>query len=380
MSIIKKVNSLVIINDKLRIGITYLFSKLLNEVYTGPFSFLKLIKKEEKFLIKNNEILVKTLMCGICGSDKKIISFDYSLESTAFPETKRQNLKETYLGHEVVGQVIKIGQKVKKIKKNDIVIIDSINRKNHNLKNNKYGGWSNFFVRNENQLFKVDKKLKKSEAIFIEPLACSLNAVIEADIKDQRKKVLIIGTGIIGIGVYIFLRYFFKKIDITFLSNSKIPSKILSDDNNIKKINSENIVNETARILNTDIKKFLNNKITSKGFDYIFECSGDESLLNEIVKICNFNSKIILNGMIMKKSKFDLSPLWLRNIKIISTNGYKSYYKYKDIFNTFEFIQKLVILKKINLDVIKIKKIDFQKWKSALKKRDNDVIKNVLQF
>ena len=82
----------------------------------------------------------------------------------------------------------------------------------------------------------------------------------------------------------------------------------------------------------------------------------------------------------MKKSKFDLSPLWLRNIKIISTNGYKSYYKYKDIFNTFEFIQKLVILKKINLDVIKIKKIDFQKWKSALKKRDNDVIKNVLQF
>ena len=73
-------------------------------------------------------------------------------------------------------------------------------------KNNKYGGWSNFFVRNENQLFKVDKKLKKSEAIFIEPLACSLNAVIEADIKDQRKKVLIIGTGIIGIGVYIFLR------------------------------------------------------------------------------------------------------------------------------------------------------------------------------
>ena len=32
----------------------------------------KINKKRRKVLIKNNEILVKTLMCGICGSDKKL--------------------------------------------------------------------------------------------------------------------------------------------------------------------------------------------------------------------------------------------------------------------------------------------------------------------
>ena len=54
-------------------------------------------------------------------------------------------------------------------------------------------------MRNENQLFKIKNRLKKEQAILIEPLACSLNSVIEANITNKKKYILIIGTGIIGL-------------------------------------------------------------------------------------------------------------------------------------------------------------------------------------
>tara|TARA_A100001015_G_C14921864_1_gene684654 strand:+ start:516 stop:1016 length:501 start_codon:yes stop_codon:yes gene_type:complete len=164
------------------------------------------------------------------------------------------------------------------------------------------------------------------------------------------------------------------------LSNDKVSKKILNNDKNINSINPSKLMSETSKILNTNVKKFLTNKITSSGFDYIFECSGDDKVLKKIVKICNYNSKIILTGMIMKNAKFDLTPLWLRNIKLISPNGYKLKYNFKKISNTFEFIQRLIINNKVDVSVIKIEKINFENWKTALKKRKVGVIKNVLQF
>ena len=172
-------------------------------------------------------MLVKTLLCGVCGSDRKIISFDYSVNSTAFPETKRYNQKETFLGHELVGEVYQIGKNVKNLKKGDRVILDSVNRHDHQLNNNIFGGWTNFFVRNENQLFKISKKLKFEQAILLEPLACSLNAVLEANIKKDKKNVLIVGSGIIGLGIYVFLKYFFNNLNITFLTKEEMPFTFL---------------------------------------------------------------------------------------------------------------------------------------------------------
>ena len=187
MNVTKKVSSVVLINNNLKIAISFIIIKVAKIIYTGPFSFLNFKVKKKKFKLNHKEVLIKTLLCGICGSDKKIISFDYSLNSTAFPDTSRQDKKETYLGHELVGRVEATGNNVKKLKKNDLVILDSINRNYHNLKKNEYGGWSNFLVRNENQLFKIKNRLKKEQAILIEPLACSLNSVIEANITNKKK-------------------------------------------------------------------------------------------------------------------------------------------------------------------------------------------------
>ena len=83
MNITKKVESLVISNNKLKVVLTFAISKLLNIIYTGPLSFIKLKNFKKKFQINKNKVLVKTLLCGVCGSDRKIISFDYSSAKNA---------------------------------------------------------------------------------------------------------------------------------------------------------------------------------------------------------------------------------------------------------------------------------------------------------
>ena len=64
-------------------------------------------------------------------------------------------------------------------------------------------------MRNENQLFKIKNRLKKEQAILIEPLACSLNSVIEANINNKKKKYINNWNRYYRIGCVYFFKIFF---------------------------------------------------------------------------------------------------------------------------------------------------------------------------
>ena len=54
----------------------------------------KILKKfEHKFNLKKNDVLIKTLLCGYCGTDKKIITFDMSVFSSAFLDSPKHKSK-----------------------------------------------------------------------------------------------------------------------------------------------------------------------------------------------------------------------------------------------------------------------------------------------
>ena len=179
--------------------ISFFYLKITDSIYTGPFSAVeKFYLKKFEFVLEPNEILIETISCGFCGSDKKILNYDYSFFSSAFLETKKINNKFLYLGHEVYGKVKKIGKNVKKLRNGDFITIDSMNR-DFAVGKNKFGGWSNYFTRYEDQIIKLNKKTGENKSIFIEPLACCLQPIKNQNFKNQ--KVLIIGLGTIGIGI-----------------------------------------------------------------------------------------------------------------------------------------------------------------------------------
>ena len=83
---------------------------------------------------------------------------------------------------------------------------------------------------------------------------------------------------------------------------------------------------ESQKILKTEIKSILTNKILVKGYDRIFECSGSEGIIDKTLRLTNKNADIVLTGMNMKNINLDPAPIWHRNIKIHGAHGYKFRY------------------------------------------------------
>ena len=205
-----KITTIIFNTNKLNTLVSLIFSKIFKRINLYIFPNLEKKTFSYEFKLKKNDVLVKNVLCGYCGTDRKILSFDMSLFSSAFLDSKKHKKKRIYLGHELVGKVIDVGSNVKKIKKNDKVIMDSATRKVDKLKNNLFGGFSNYIVRYQSQLETINKNLPNEKAILIEPLACSLGAIKKVSINED-DKILIIGGGIIGQGIAHLLRHIYGK-------------------------------------------------------------------------------------------------------------------------------------------------------------------------
>lgn len=161
------------------------------------------IKEVERVALKGKGAVIKTLGCGLCGSD--IVKYTQHL-------VKNGNV----LGHEVVGEIVeldsetdfKIGDKI--VSSHHIPCFDCVYCKNENYSmcehfkatNIRPGGFSEFVYLSEEHLqnvaYKIPENLTEVEASFYEPLGCCVRAIRRGELSEG-SKVLVIGLGSIGI-------------------------------------------------------------------------------------------------------------------------------------------------------------------------------------
>ena len=374
-----KIKTIIFNTNKLNTLVFFNFSKIFKRINLYIFPNLEKKTFDYEFRLKKNDVLVKNVLCGYCGTDRKILSFDMSLFSSAFLDSKKHKKKRIYLGHELVGKVIDVGSNVKKIKKNDKVIMDSATRKVDKLKNNLFGGFSNYLVRDQSQLETIHKNLPNEKAILIEPLACSLGAIKKVSINED-DKILIIGGGIIGQGIAHLLRHNNgKKIKIYLEKNSYVHLSIINKSVVDKVIFQKDLFNESKKILNSKLNQKFHNKILENGYNKIFECSGSNEIINKSLRLTSKNAEIVLVGMNMNYVKIDPTPIWHRNLDIKGSLDFK--YKYPDIKKpTLIYIHDLIKNKKLKINKFKVKKIQIDKWKNLFNENNYNSIKKALIF
>ncbi|MCW3996593.1 MAG: zinc-dependent dehydrogenase [Candidatus Bathyarchaeota archaeon] len=153
--------------------------------------------------IGEDEVLLKVMASGICGSDV--------IEWYRVPKAPR------VLGHEATGIIYKVGSKVKKIKEGDRVFVSHhvpcnqcryCQRGSHTacqtLHTTNYypGGFAQYVrvpkINVEYGIYKLPDSMSYAEGTFIEPLACVSRGQRLANLKKD-DTVLIIGSGISGI-------------------------------------------------------------------------------------------------------------------------------------------------------------------------------------
>ncbi|NYT00120.1 MAG: alcohol dehydrogenase catalytic domain-containing protein [Methanocellales archaeon] len=153
--------------------------------------------------IGSREILVKVIASGICGSDVM--------------EWYRIRKAPLVLGHEITGEIIEVGNKVKKYKKGDRVFVshhvpcntcrycindhhtacETLHKTNYDP-----GGFAEFIrvpqINVDGGVFLLPGQISFDEGTFIEPLACVARGLRLANMKSGLS-VLVIGSGISGL-------------------------------------------------------------------------------------------------------------------------------------------------------------------------------------
>ncbi len=153
--------------------------------------------------IAEDELLLKVMACGVCGSDV--------IEGYRVPKAPR------VLGHEATGVIEKVGGKVKRYRVGDRVFVSHHVPCNEcrycvsghhtaceTLHTTNYypGGFAQYIrvprINVERGVYKLPADMSFEEGTFIEPLACAVRGQRLAGIREE-DTLLIIGSGISGL-------------------------------------------------------------------------------------------------------------------------------------------------------------------------------------
>jgi S-(hydroxymethyl)glutathione dehydrogenase / alcohol dehydrogenase len=262
----------------------------------GKPLLIKRIELPEKLFY--GQVLIKNFYSGVCGSQ---------LGEIDGVKGKDQYLPHL-LGHEAVGIVVEVGPGVKKVKKNDNVLLhwmpgSGISSKGPEFKWNKkiinsgpITTFSEYSIISENRLTKINENLEKKKEILL--LGCTTSTAIGATQKlanfKKGQTSAISGCGAIGLTIIKTLKYFgAKNIVAIDIDNKKL--------NLAKKFGANVVINSRNNNFLNIIKNRFPNKI-----DQFFECTGNVDVISRGFESLNQTGNEILIGVppFDKKAEF----------------------------------------------------------------------------
>ena len=304
------------------------------------------------------EVLVKIKYSGVCKSQL--------MEIKGYRNTKKW--LPHLLGHEGSGKVVDVGSGVKKVKKNDEVILTWIKSKGINCNGGKIKNsnqlinfgpittFGEYSLISENRIIKkptyIDSKIA---ALFGCALPTGFGMVLNETKLKKKDKILIFGVGGIGYSAIIMALSMGLK-NITVLEKNKFKLKIA------KKL-------PVKKIFNVNNKKNYNKfKKENLGyFDVCYETTGTTKAIVEGLNLIKDNGKLIFASHPKNNEKLKIDPYELiKGKKILGSWGGKTNPE-KDIQRYFKLIKPQ--LKNLSLLTNKIYKLN--KINQAIKDLSN---------
>ena len=285
--------------------------------------------------INDDELLVKVISSGICGSDVM--------------EWYRIKKAPLVLGHEMTGDIIKAGKNVKKFKTGDRVFVTHhvpcneckycLNDQHtlcDMLHSTKFypGGFAQYLRVPEINVgrgtFLLPKEMSYDEGTFIEPLACVVRGFRTARFKPGRS-VLVLGSGMAGLlNIKLAKVLGASKIFATDLDGYRLKLA--------KKMGADVTINAKENIQEL-IKKNNNEALV----DFVILCAGVPSAVKQAIESVNPGGTILWFAMTKPgvEVPFPLFDVWNKQIKMVSTYAGAG----KDIVEAIELIKskKLVV-------------------------------------
>lgn len=265
----------------------------------------------------NNEVLIKIMNIGICGSDIHVYHGEHAF--TSYPITQ---------GHEVSGEIVELGEKVERLEAGQKVTIQPqvICGKCYPCRNGKYnlceelkvmgfqttGTASHYFAVDSKKVTVLPDELSFEEGAMIEPLAVAVHAIRQAG-NVEKKKVVVLGSGPIGILVAQVAKGLgAESVMITDISDIRL---------NIAK---ECGVDHCINTKNIDLGDAISEKFGPAKADIIYDCAGTNTTINQAIKYARKGSTIILVAVFAEMATVDLAVLNDHELNLDSSMMYRN--------------------------------------------------------
>ena len=302
-------------------------------VYNGP----KSIRVEDVEIpeIGATDVLIKLKYCGVCGTDIHI----YSGDGGAFEVTP-----PLIMGHEYSGIVEKVGAKVTRVKTGDLVTVDpnQMCGECYYCKNameqfcenvigigtTTDGGFAEYQVVCEKQVFKFKKGMDAFTASMTEPVSCCLHGIDLCNIK-LGDEVLVIGGGPIGL-------IMLQLAKMAGASKIILSEPVTEKREMGRKLGADLVVNP----LEEDLAAVL--KQNCKNVNVVIECVGNVRTIDTAVQCAGNGATVMMFGLTGpgKSLKVDPELVFKKELKLTSS-----------FINPYTFERSIAILESGKLNV-----------------------------
>lgn len=305
----------------------------------------------------DDKVLIKVAYTGICGSDIHTFKGEYKNPTTP-----------VVLGHEFSGQVVAVGDKVKKVKLGDRVTsettftvcneCDYCKEKQYNLcphrkgiGTQQNGSMANYVLAREESIHLLPDGLSYEGAAMSEPLACCVHAMYQKSRLELQDKIIIMGPGPIGL----FLLQIAKDIGAFVIMTG-----ITKDAHRLelaKKMGADVIVDT----MKEDLAKVVEEATAGYGVDKVYDASGALPAVNASLPLMRKQGIFVQVGLFRDKmNELDLETIIQREIEYVGSRSQ----------NPYDWPIAIHLLAKgaINIEEMITKKYPLEEWRTAFDK------------
>ncbi len=382
--------------------LTRLLARFSRKAYFGPTAPLHLVNLPDPPLPGPRWVRVRNRMCGICGSDLHQIFLDASLDvaPAALPSHQR-----TYLGHEMVGEIVEADRSVTDFAVGDRVVRwgrgdDCVARGRkplcpacargqrvlceHASEPMEHpsigGGFGDSFITPASVLLHVPNGLTDEQAIFAEPAAVAIH-VAWRRLPQRGELVLVLGCGTIGFLLIQTLRAL--QPDCTISAMAQFPWQadmarafgaqhvfLVGEDNYAQ------VAQLTGGRLYTGRG---GNRMLLGGFDLIFDVVGITATLDNALRWVRAGGTVVLVGVNLHRMSLDITPVWYQEVNLIGAVGHGMVEWQGKAISAFELAMQWTLAGRLQVKPLLTHRFHLQDYRqafiTALDKRDAHSVK-----
>lgn len=178
------------------------------------------------------------------------------------------------------------------------------------------GGWSHEIVAHQSQVVAVPDAIDDRTAAIVEPFSVAVHAVLTNPPR-KNDNVLIIGSGTIGLLVLAAIRMLGHTNAVSVLARHPLQQELAQRFGATNVLKSGKAGDAAVQIAGARAYQPLRGpQVYAGGFDAIYDCVGSNRSVDESLRVAGPRAKVVLVGCAAEMNKLDLTPVWSRELTV----------------------------------------------------------------